>query len=69
MLSVEVVNALEFKGIHVIGKVILGDEKNEFKLNGVAMRTKFFFDIYVSRWLDDEAADDDLKAAMLNTDN
>ena len=47
MISVEVANALEFKDVPVAGKVIIGGEKNELKLNGVGMRTKFFFDIYV----------------------
>ena len=47
MLSVAMVHALEFKDIHVADKVILGGENDEIKLNGVGMRTKFFFDIYV----------------------
>ncbi|MDH5710263.1 MAG: chalcone isomerase family protein [Gammaproteobacteria bacterium] len=41
------VQALEFKGTVVPDEVVLEGSAQPVKLNGVGMRTKFFFDIYV----------------------
>lgn len=41
------VQALEFKGVSVPDEVVLQDSVEPIRLNGVGMRTKFFFDIYV----------------------
>lgn len=41
------VQAMEFKGASVPDEVVLDDSGQPVKLNGVGMRTKFFFDIYV----------------------
>lgn len=47
MLPALVVHGVEYKGVLVAEEVILEGSEQPIKLNGVGMRTKFFFDIYV----------------------
>lgn len=47
MLLTGMVQAREFKGINVPEEVLLDGASTTISLNGVGMRTKFFFDIYV----------------------
>lgn len=47
MLLTGTVQAREFKGINVPEEVLLDGASTTISLNGVGVRTKFFFDIYV----------------------
>lgn len=46
-LSVGTAQAAEFKGVNVPDDVLLEGANEKIKLNGIGVRTKFFFDIYV----------------------
>lgn len=47
MMMAHSIKAVEFKDVHVPDMVNIEGSNDSIKLNGVGLRTKFFFDIYV----------------------
>ena len=56
MLQIGILQAREFRGIDVPDQVLLDGASDDISINGVGMRTKFFFDIYIGALYLEEAA-------------